>query len=369
MKTVSRLLTREIFQAVGFVALGFLSLFEFFDMVEELQNLSKLASKGYGVQHALWAVALKIPAHLYDLLPISVLIGSIFVMARLAQSSEFTILRTGGLGPWRALRLLLGMGWFFVVLTLLLGDYVSPWAEKQSQLLAARFKGDLTSGQTGAWLREHQGDVQYTINVRAMNKDARMLGIQIQSFDHQGALLGTVQATQGEFGEDVWHLSDVQRMNIERTADPSDKALMRRQQLPQWDWPTQISRDMVHAALVSSERMKIWDLVLYTRHLLQNNQNAQQYEIELWRKVFYPLSCLVMLTLALPFAYLHFRSGHIATHVFGGVMAGISFYLLNNVFSHMGNLNNWEPWITSAAPSLIYTLISLAAFGWMVLRR
>jgi len=76
-----------------------------------------------------------------------------------------------------------------------------------------------------------------------------------------------------------------------------------------------------------------------------------------------------MLTLALPFAYLHFRSGQIATHVFGGVMAGISFYLLNNVFSHVGTLRNWEPWITSAAPSLIYTLISLAAFGWMVLRR
>jgi lipopolysaccharide export system permease protein len=28
--------------------------------------------------------------------------------------------------------------------------------------------------------------------------------------------------------------------------------------------------------------------------------------------VFYPLSCLVMVVLALPFAYLHFRSGGIA---------------------------------------------------------
>jgi len=76
-----------------------------------------------------------------------------------------------------------------------------------------------------------------------------------------------------------------------------------------------------------------------------------------------------MLTLALPYAYLHFRSGQIAGHVFGGVMAGISFYLLNNVFNHIGNLRNWEPWVTSASPSLIYMLISLAAFGWMVLRR
>ncbi len=366
MKTVRRLLYREIFQAVGFVALGFLGLFQFFDMVEELQNLGKLSAQGYRIQHALWLVALKIPAHLYDLLPISVLIGSIFVMARLAQSSEFTILRSGGLGPGRALGLLLKMGWVFVVLTLLLGDYVSPWAEQQGLMLKAHFRGELTTGQTGAWLRERQDDQQFTINVRAMDRDGQMRDVHIQRFDSHGALRGSLQAGEAGFGDALWQLRDVERLDI---LTQGDTASMQKQHLAQVDWPTEITRDMVGAALVSAERMKIWDLVLYTRHLRQNNQNAQQYEIELWRKVFYPLSCLVMLTLALPFAYLHFRSGQIATHVFGGVMAGISFYLLNNVFSHIGNLRNWEPWITSASPSLIYMLISLAAFGWMVLRR
>ena len=366
MKTVRRLLYREIFQAVGFVALGFLGLFQFFDMVEELQNLGKLSAQGYRIQHALWLVALKIPAHLYDLLPISVLIGSIFVMARLAQSSEFTILRSGGLGPGRALGMLLKMGWIFAIVTLLLGDYASPWAEQQGLLLKARFRGDLTSGQTGAWLKEKQNDQQLAINVRAMNQDARMLNIHIQRFNAQGALQGTIQAREGDFGSSAWLLQDVEVMELRSRGD---SVSMEKKHLDQMSWPTQISRDMVGAALVSAERMKIWDLALYTRHLSQNNQNAQQYEIELWRKVFYPLSCFVMLTLALPFAYLHFRSGQIAGHVFGGVMAGISFYLLNNVFSHIGNLRNWEPWITSAAPSLLYMLISLGAFGWMVLRR
>lgn len=366
MKTVRRLLYREIFIAVSFVAIGFLGLFVFFDMVEELQNLSRLAAQGYRIQHAVLMVASQIPGHLYDLLPISVLIGTIYVMARLAQSSEFTILRSGGLGPGRALGMLLKLGAVFVLVTLLLGDYVSPWAQQQGLLLKARFRGDLTSGQTGAWLKERQGQQQFAINVRAMNKDARMVNVYIQRFDEKGALLGSLRAREADFGKESWHLQDVQAMTL-RTS--GDSVLMDKQQLDQMDWPTQISRDMVSAALVSADRMKIWDLVLYIRHLGQNNQNAQAYEIELWRKVFYPLSCLVMLTLALPYAYLHFRSGQIAGHVFGGVMAGISFYLLNNVFNHIGNLRNWEPWITSAAPSFIYTLISLAAFGWMVLRR
>jgi len=55
--------------------------------------------------------------------------------------------------------------------------------------------------------------------------------------------------------------------------------------------------------------------------------------------------------------------------VFGGVMAGISFFLLNNVFGYIGNLQNWQPWLTAALPGMIYSLLSLTAFGWLVLRR
>ena len=138
---------------------------------------------------------------------------------------------------------------------------------------------------------------------------------------------------------------------------------------PSLQWPTKISADMVAASLLKPDRMATLDLFQFIRHLNANGQSAQKYEIEFWRKVFYPLSCLVMVVLALPFAYLHFRSGGIAGYVFGGVMAGISFFLLNNVFGYAGNLQNWSPWLTAAAPGLIYSLLSLAAFGWLVLRR
>jgi len=117
------------------------------------------------------------------------------------------------------------------------------------------------------------------------------------------------------------------------------------------------------------ERMSAIDLFQYIRHLQSNAQTAQRYEIEFWKKVFYPISCLVMVVLALPFGYLHFRSGNIATMVFAGVMIGISFFLMNNVFGYIGNLNQWIPWLTAAAPGIIYSLVSLTAFGWLVLKQ
>jgi len=134
-------------------------------------------------------------------------------------------------------------------------------------------------------------------------------------------------------------------------------------------WPTQISAEMVATAVLRPERMGTIDLFQYISHLNANGQSAQKHEIQFWKKVFYPLSCLVMVVLALPFAYMHFRSGSVATYVFGGVMAGISFVLLNNVLGDLGALQGWQPWLTAALPGLIYSFISLTAFTWLVIRR
>jgi len=77
----------------------------------------------------------------------------------------------------------------------------------------------------------------------------------------------------------------------------------------------------------------------------------------------------VMMGLALPFAYLHARRGGMSLMVFGGILLGISFVLLNNVATHLGLLQNWIPWVAAGAPSAVYLLLSLAAFRWLVRNR
>lgn len=368
MKTVRSLLHGEIIRAVTFVVVGFLALFLFFDLVDELQNLARLADQGYKLQHALVFVALKTPSHIYELLPISVLIGCIFVMARLAQSSEFTILRTGGLAPLKALGTLLQLGGVFVLLTFLIGDYAAPWADRQGLLIKAKFQGNLTVGQTGAWLKERQGARHFAVNVRSFDGISHMQNIRIHEFNEAGQLLSITIAPVADIGQGTWLLQQAEQRSIKFEAS-LENIQYHSEKRPKLDWPTEISADMVAAAVLSPDRMRTWELFKYMAHLSSNNQNAQRYEIEFWRKVFYPLSCLVMLVMALPFAYLHFRSGQIAGHVFGGVLAGISFSLLNNLFGFVGNLQNWQPWLTAAAPALIYSAISLLGFWWMVLRQ
>jgi lipopolysaccharide export system permease protein len=371
MKTVRALLYRDIVASVLFVAAAFLSLFFFVDFVDELEGVGQ---RGRTAWHAALAALLELPGHLYELIPIAVLIGTIYTLSRLAQTSEFTILRTGGLGPGRALRLLAALGVAFGIVTFVVGDVAAPWAEQQGVQLKARFAGGLSIGGAGAWLRERQGAAgggaatgrNVSVNVAATGSGGLLLGVRIFEFDDDGALVMRLAAPEARVGADgTWTLSDA-----EATRWPSAREggtpRVEHSRHATLDWPSTLDARVVAAAVMPAGTMSTLELWRYSEHLSDQEQASQSQRIRFWRKALYPLTCLVMVALALPFAYLHARAGGVSLKVFGGIMLGISFVLLNNLSGHVGNLQGWTPWVAAAVPSLVYLLLSMAAFAWLV---
>jgi lipopolysaccharide export system permease protein len=364
MRTVRRLLYRDIVSAVAFVALAFLSLFLFIDIVGELGDIGK---RGYAIGPALLAALLEAPGNLYELFPIAVLIGTIYSMSRLAQSSEYTILRTGGLGPGRALSLLATLGIAFGIVTFLVGDYAAPASERESALIKAQFKGQRVN-RAGAWLKDRhpspEGELNASVNVQSLAPDGTLTGIRIYEFDADGRLLRRIAATTGRVEKSgVWALRDA---TITHWPPERPDARVIEETQPQYRWQSTLQPGVVAAALLPLSTMSTVDLWRYARHLSGQEQAAQRHAIQFWKKALYPLACLVMVALALPFAYLHARGGGVSLKVFGGILLGISFVLLNNVAGHLGLLRDWTPWVAAATPSLVYLLLSMAAFAWLV---
>jgi lipopolysaccharide export system permease protein len=131
-------------------------------------------------------------------------------------------------------------------------------------------------------------------------------------------------------------------------------------------WNSDLSLGVVNAAMLKASQMSTLELYRYKQHLAAQEQASQRYDIQFWRKALYPFACLVMMALALPFAYLHARAGGISARVFVGIMLGIGFVLLNNLASHVGLLRDWSPFAVAAAPSLLFLLLSMGAFAWLV---
>lgn len=384
MKTVRRLLYGQILSSVLFATLAFLALFFFFDLIEELQRVGR---NGYTLSSALWTCALALPSHLYDVFPITLLMGTIMALSRLAQTSEFTILRTGGLGPGRALGLLTSLGMAGVILMMAIGEWLVPWSEQMTSLHKAQFRQGqaLKLGQGGAWLRERAGAStpqghQVTINVGSALGEDRFQDVRIFEFDAAGHLVrrvtarnARIEASQQANAASRWQLQGVVDTRWQSApaagSEEIGMTLVAEQRLDTLVWSSEMAPQVVAASVLPIDTMSTGALWRYTRHLAANAQAAQKYELQFWKKAFAPLACLVMVALALPFAYLQARSGGISMKVFGGIMLGISFVLVNHITSHLGLLHQWQPWLAAILPSLVYTLLSLSAFTWLVRHR
>jgi lipopolysaccharide export system permease protein len=361
------MMVREVGASVAFVAAAFLSLSFFIDFVDELQKIGRF---GITVWQAAVSALAELPGNLYELLPFAVLIGTIYALARMAQSSEFTILRTGGLSPRRALGLLAGIGAGFSALTFFFGDVVVPFTETQAEMLKADFRGGRKLGSAGAWLKERRGDGpqdhSFTVNVSAIDGRGVLRGVRIFEFDAQGNQLSRTAASEASVGRDaVWTLRDVER-TVWPAADPQRADVVLHERFESLRWPSTLDAGVVAAAVLPFKIMATTELWRYSRHLSANEQAAQRYEIQFWKKALYPFACLVMVALALPFAYLHARAGGVSLKVFGGIMLGVSFVLLNNVAGHIGLLRGWTPWLVAALPSALFLLLSMSAFAWLV---
>jgi len=376
MKTVRRLFYVDIVTAVAFVAAAFLSLSFFIDFIDQLGDVGQ---DGYTMVQATLYSLLLVPGHFYEVAPIAVLIGTIYTLSRMAQSSEYTILRTGGLGPWRALSLLATLGMVFGVLTFVVGDYLAPLSERQARQVQAVYKGGLKLGRSGAWLKDHVmtpgGERSYSINVGSAGPKTLLHDIRIFEFDGDGRLLRRIGAVSAQVEPNqTWALKDVTvtRWTADKASHESAPATVQtqvqvpEQKLPELAWRSSLSAAVVAAAVSPVSSMSTIDLARYIVHLSDNEQAAQSHQIQFWKRALYPFACLVMVGLALPFAYMHARGGGVSLKVFGGIMLGISFVLLNNVAGHLGLLRDWTPWMVAAAPSALYLLLSLAAFSWLV---
>ncbi len=373
MTLIGRYLRREILGAVVFVLFGFLALFAFFDFIKELEEVGK---GGYKLQHALLYVSLAVPSHAYELMPIAALIGTIYALAQFASHSEFTAMRAAGLGRGMALRYIAQVGLILAVATLLIGEVLTPPAEKLAQRvrLSALGASVVNKFRSGLWIKDTikdpEGQVRRTrfVNVQEVLPDTSLKGVRVFEFDPGLRLSEVLASSTGRFEPPgAWRLTDVQRTDFSVTdpteASQSMKAVQRF--TPELSWESELNPSILGVLMVTPQRMSAWDLARYVDHLRENQQRADQYEIALWTKLVYPVAVIVMMALALPFAYLQVRAGSIGYKVFAGIMLGIAFHFLNGLFSHLGLLNTWPAWVSASVPSFMALLLALGLLRWV----
>lgn len=360
IRTLERYLARQIYAAVGFVLTGFLALFAFFDLIGELKDLGNGA---YHLQQIFTVVALWLPAHAYELFPVAVLIGTLYVLANLSGNSEYTVMRASGLSPGRAGLALAKVGIAFVAITFAVGEWIAPHTEQLAQQTRMRAMSSLIGQdlRSGLWFK----DERTFINVAQAPEVDSLQGVRIYEFDSSYRLRVVSEAKRAEYaGSGRWRLFQVAQTRFEGRGGAEGAGPVTAR-FDEAEWRSAVGPDLLSVLIVRPDRMSVWKLYRYTQHLAGNQQKTERYEIALWKKLFYPLATLVMMALALPFAYLQSRSGMVGVKVFFGIMLGIVFHMLNSLFSHIGLLQRWPAVAAAALPSLLFFATALLMMLWV----
>ena len=379
MKVLTRYVAKEVLIATLFVLVALVALIAFFDLVSQARNIGNR----YSISMALFLTMLKLPSRLYEVMPIAALLGAVYTMSRLASNSEFTIMRVAGLSPFRLAGMMTVPALILIAMTYCLGEWLTPAADMmRNDMDNILFNRKLSARgySSGVWVKDNVKEQQNAgqATVRFVNvhnliagEHSRTGAWRVFEFDKDGSLIRVLHAPEANYiSGRGWHLKDAKVETLPKITHDETPMVEKSSARKDVDLmlPSEMRPEILGVLTIKPERMGISDLWQYIAHLKETRQTSDRYQVALWSKVFYPLAIFVMLAVAMPFAYLNTRSGGVSIKIFAGLMIGISFYALNNIFSFLGVLNTWHPMVVVVVPTSVM-LICAAVALWLLERR
>lgn len=379
MKVLTRYVAKEVLIATLFVLVALVALIAFFDLVSQARNIGNR----YSISMALFLTMLKLPSRLYEVMPIAALLGAVYTMSRLASNSEFTIMRVAGLSPFRLAGMMTVPALILIAMTYCLGEWLTPAADMmRNDMDNILFNRKLSARgySSGVWVKDNVKEQQNAgqTTVRFVNvhnliagEHSRTGAWRVFEFDKDGSLIRVLHAPEANYiSGRGWHLKDAKVETLPKITHDETPMVEKSSARKDVDLmlPSEMRPEILGVLTIKPERMGISDLWQYIAHLKETRQTSDRYQVALWSKVFYPLAIFVMLAVAMPFAYLNTRSGGVSIKIFAGLMIGISFYALNNIFSFLGVLNTWHPMVVAVVPTSVM-LICAAVALWLLERR
>ncbi|HWK61688.1 MAG TPA: LPS export ABC transporter permease LptG [Eoetvoesiella sp.] len=367
MSTARRYLASEIYRSSAVVLIALVGLFTFFALIEELDNIGS----NFTLLNLFYLQALQLPTRLYDLLPIGLLIGAILALASLAQRNELVILRVSGVSGMKLLAMLWAVTIPWVLGAFLLSEVVTPAAEIKSSEVSLSLLGRAGGGRlnSGYWFKEASGN-QGTriINIGELQGNGGVANVTLYEFNKDQALSTLSQAKTGYFDNGSLVLKNVTQTQIDDNAVTAlanakvpPTPITHIATLPTLSLPTTLTPERLIARVLTPERMSISVLLDYIKYLKNNQLQTERQVVALWRKIAYPFTLLVMMTIAAPIGFMQTRRGGVGGKVFIGILLGVGFFMINQLSLNVGMLSKWAPWVTALVPNLGALALALAA--------
>lgn len=347
MKIIDRYIGKNIIVSVLIVLLVLLSLFAFFQFLDELKDVGK---GRYDTGKAFMFVLMTLPTLIYQLLPMTVLLGCTIGLGVLASNSELTAIRSAGVSLEHIVKSVFKVGLAIIVIGMVVGEWLAPKSEHSAQTMRSVAKSNNLSlkGAQGLWAKD---GAQY-VNVREILPGKRLKNIFIFEVDHQHHVTHVLRADRAVFRGKNWVLEDVAHSYLVK-----GKVIAHHEE--QHVWKTELSPELLNVVTVKPNTLSVWGLYQYIDYLESNGLSADQYKQSMWSKLMLPVVAGIMVLLSVSFVFGPLRSVSIASRVLTGTLVGVGYHLFSQMFSYLGLVVKLNPAFTAMMPTLLAMLLAV----------
>jgi lipopolysaccharide export system permease protein len=294
-----------------------------------------------------------VPKDIEIFFPMAALLGALLGLGTLAQRSELVVMQAAGFTRMQVALSVMKTAIPLVLLTMAIGEFVAPQGEQMARNYRAQqiYGGAMVSTQSGLWAKDGNNFI-YIERVRGFNE---IDGVSIYSFNDQRRLQSVRYAASGvwDASRKRWTLSQVDESDLK---DP--KQVTGTQSLG-GEWKTNLTPDKLGVVALDPDSLSIRGLYNYSKYLKQSGQVSGRYLLNMWGKIFQPLSVAVMMLMALSFIFGPLRSVSMGVRVVTGISFGFLFYVLDRIFGPLSLVYGLPPIFGAILPSFAFFAISM----------
>ncbi|KEA64824.1 putative Permease [Marinobacterium lacunae] len=344
-------IARHVLAAIAVVLLIVVGLDLLSALIDELDRLSDRYQFGAMLQY----LALTIPRRIYEMLPLSALVGCLIGLGSLASQSELTVMRAAGFSTARIVLGVFKPVLLLMLLELTLGQFIAPATERlalSGRAVALASDGILRANE-GAWHR----DGNEFIHIAAVEPGGVIHGITRYQYGDDEGLLRSSYARIGKASDDGWILQDVRET---RFVDGRTEA----RQLEEEHWITGLSPGLLSVIIVDPVDLSITGLARYSGYLEEQGVNSDNYRLAFWGKLLQPLSIAALVLIGVSFIFGPLRNVTAGQRVIAGVIGGVCFKFAQDILGPASSVFGFPPLLAVSLPILI-----CFAVGFLLLRR
>lgn len=347
--TLDRYVLRTVLTSVMMVVLVLVSLGGLFLFIGQQDDIGVGT---YSTADALAFVLLNLPQQIWELLPISALIGALLGLGNLARGSELIVMRSAGLSIWRIARPVAMAGATLVMIAVLLGETLGPPLQQlaRQEKAFAKFADVSFAGSGDAWVR----DGRLLVNVERQTGEARFGGMMIYEIGDDGRLAAVGRAVSASAAaQGGWALEQYAETRFSGDSARSSRSSRR-------VLDSSVSAEFLGVAAAIPGQLPTATLWRIVTHLEANGLDARESRFALWSRIARTAATLFAVLLAVPFVFGTLRSSGAGVRVALGLMLGIGFFLLQQMLESgtvvfRGNpiLLAWVPTVLMAGAALL----------------